>query len=1045
MMASESAALPYELADADVDKPLKRPQQIEALLSSGVAWGELAPLVFAGTTDGALHCFVPANPTGSSLAFLRWHATYKKLYHASARFLDAWGVFLTVVDAKLTLYTLPLHANPHVDGSAPPPSSSAAAAADDKKVVVLDETKHTQLVAVHDEARVVCTLSKSHTLRVFDWTVNRSLELRATHELSTTLAGSPLVAPGVLPVQKMALLDDSHVLLAFKKDWCVVHLDSGAVLEPVAAPASGSSPFSVDAISTVVTLPPKPTRHPHKTLLRDALVTCKHHALRIRIVDSVSPPSSSRGSARKRVAVDRVVEYNVTPRAAVYHHPYVLWDLQDKLAVYNSATVKPVQTLPIKGMYSGCVVPAPPSQARDAGNRPWPLAFLCVAAPFTVHVATMTPIATQLRRSMDAGRLEDAVVLTELCPEDASLSDDDAHALYAAYARDLFRRKQFETSMTYFGTARVPAKDVLRLFPRDLLPRVGLEASIDPTDDEAAVALGGDDLVQALVALVEFLRQRRASPHAISFKGAVSGQTHDPEHSLIDTVLVKCLALLTEREDHRERAHQELLQLVQQENDCDVGETEVFLRAHYAFDALLHFYATRKFHRKALELLDDLERSAIAREAEKKQQQQDVTRLQGLKTPSEYRAMTTAYLRRLGQKKAELVFEFSRRVLQVNPSLGLSIFTQRDVRIGKEDIDPVQIVQHLKTCQLDASSAPSSTEESNDAALPLTESRFLAIEYVTQVVNDPQRRVAVPARLHDDAVYLLLDAIHAHVQHTKHQSASAVTRLTSRVALQRGLLGQLRRKLLAFLESPQAQYHPERMLSRTPPEMIDERAALLARLGRHHEVLQLFALELRDAALAESYCNRCYEAKQADASIYSTLLRLYLRPTLPASAGSLSSLSSSPPKPMWQRSVSLHLPVATSAKATPLPTSTSSAAVSSEAVAAAVNILNRYAERIDVATALELLPADVPVASLAPFLGRVLERQVERHRNGQVKKQLAKIENFRVRETLTLHRKNSVTVWSSHCCEGCGKKLGVGTFVRLPNGGLLHYACQPAP
>ncbi|GLE09797.1 hypothetical protein PINS_up021653 [Pythium insidiosum] len=593
-MASESAALPYELADADVDKPLKRPQQIEALLSSGVAWGELAP--------------APAS------RFSAGTPTYKKLYHASARFLDAWGVFLTVVDAKLTLYTLPLHANPH-------------------KVVVLDETKHTQLVAVHDEARVVCTLSKSHTLRVFDWTVNRSLELRATHELSTTLAGSPLVAPGVLPVQKMALLDDSHVLLAFKKDWCVVHLDSGAVLEPVAAPASGSSPFS-------------------------------HHALRIRIVDSVSPPSSSRGSARKRVAVDRVVEYNVTPRAAVYHHPFVLWDLQDKLAVYNSATMKPVQTLPIQGNVQRLRRACAAFAGTRRGQPPWPLAFVCVAAPFTVHVATMTPIATS------SGEAWTRATTPTRCS--------------AAYARDLFRRKQFETSMTYFGTARVPAKD--------------------------------------------------------------------------------CLALLTEREDHRERAHQELLQLVQQENDCDVGETEVLLRAHLRVDALLHFYAKRK----------------------------------------------------------------------LNPSLGLSIFTQRDVRIGKEDIDPVQI--------LDASSAPSSTEESNDAALPLTESRFLAIEYVTQVVNDPQRRVAVPARLHDDAVYLLLDAIHAHVQHTKHQSASAVTRLTSRVALQRGLLGQLRRKLLAFLESPQAQYHPERMLSRTPPEMIDERAALLARLGRHHEVLQLLRL-----------------------------------------------------------------------------------------------------------------------------------------------------------------------------------------------------------
>ncbi|KAJ0409891.1 hypothetical protein P43SY_005785 [Pythium insidiosum] len=1028
---SESSSLPYELADVEVDKPLKRPQQIEALLSSGVAWSELAPLVFMGTSDGSLHCFVPANPNGA-LSFLRWHATYKKLYHASAQFLDAWGVYLTVTDAKLALYTLPLHSNPHVEGGTP-------SSADDKMVVVLDETKHTQLVAVHDEARVVCVLSKSHTLRVFDWTVNRSLELRAQHELAALLAASSLIAPGVLPVQKMALLGDSHVLLAFKKDWCVVHLDSGTVLEP--ADEATSPPFTVDTISSVVTLPPRHGRPGHRTLWRDALITCKHHALRIRIVDA---PLSA--GPRKRVAVDRVVEYNVTPRSATYHHPYVLWDLHDKLAVYNSATMKPVQTLPIKGMYSGGVVPASSMQSRDTANRPWPLAFVSVAAPFSVQVATMTPIATQLRRSLDAGRLEDAVVLTELCPDDASLADDEASALYAAFARDLFRRKQFDAAMTYFRTANVAAIDVLRLFPRDLLPRVGLQAVAEPTNEDAASALDGEDLVHALVALVEFLRQRRESPTAIRFKGAVSGVTIDRELQLIDTVLAKCLVLLTEREGHRDRAQQELLQLVQQENHCDVGETEVFLRAHLAFEALLHFYATRKFHRKALELLDDLERSAIAREAEKPG---TTTRLKGLKTPSEYRAMTTAYLRRLGQKKADLVFEFSRRVLQVSPALGLSIFTQRDVRIGKEDIDPVQIVQHLKTCQVDASQAPvvAAGHESQETALPLTESRYLAIEYVTQVVNDTDRRLALPTRLHDDAVYLLLDAIHAYVQQTKHQSASAVTRLTSRVSLQRGHLGQLRRKLLAFLESPRAQYHPERMLSRTPPEMIDERAALLARLGRHHEVLQLYALELRDAALAESYCNRCFEAKQADTSIYSTLLRLYLRPTLPANSGSLSSLSSSPPKPLWQRSTSLHLPAAATkaGASTAGPTLTTTHSVSSEAVAAAVNILNRYAERIDVPTALELLPADVPVASLASFFARVLERQVERHRNGQVKKQLAKIENFRVREKLTVHRKNSVTVWSSHCCEGCGKKLGVGTFVRLPNGGLLHYACQPAP
>ena len=177
--------------------------------------------------------------------------------------------------------------------------------------------------------------------------------------------------------------------------------------------------------------------------------------------------------------------------------------------------------------------------------------------------------------------------------------------------------------------------------------------------------------------------------------------------------------------------------------------------------------------------------------------------------------------------------------------------------------------------------------------------------------------------------------------------------------------------------------------------------------------------------MAEAYCDRCYESKAADSSIYSTLLQIYLRPRC-----HMDSLASDTASPVIS---SQHPPLSRS----------SSSGLQIEAVNAVINLLNKYAERIDVPTALELLPIDIAVSPLASFFRHVLERQVERYRNGQVKKQLSKMENFKVREQLSAKGKGSVTVWSSQCCGSCGKQLGVGTFVRLPNGDLLHYSCQP--
>ncbi|RLN20868.1 hypothetical protein BBO99_00005445 [Phytophthora kernoviae] len=508
------------------------------------------------------------------------------------------------------------------------------------------------------------------------------------------------------------------------------------------------------------------------------------------------------------------------------------------------------------------------------------------------------------------------------------------------------------------------------------------------------------------------------------FEGAI-GKAVDMASSHI---FVKCFVVVAEKLEYQERAKHALFDVVTGQNWCEIGEAEIFLRAHRRFKALLAFYSARKLHRKALELLEDLERSSASAAAlSEKTDEPQLQNTDDLQTSHDYMVLIAQYLRVLGKKHSELVFEFSRRVLSVNPSLGLSIFTQREVPGTKKDIDPAAVLQHLKTCSLTTSDsavtqveAEAPVEDASVPTLPLTSSQMLAIEYLTQVIFEGTCQLT--PRLHDEVVYLLLDTIQAKTPQNQ--------RLTSRVESQRGLTGLLRRKLLQFLEFQGAAYHPERMLSRTPVEMVDEHAALLSKLGRHREVLQLYALELKDAALAEAYCNRCYESKTADSSIYSILLRIYLRPPYrtggPVPGATTSTVTGSPPKQgLWGRS--------------------SSTGLQSEAVNAAINVLNKYAERIDVSTALELLPADVGAAPLAGFFRRVLERQVQRFRNGQVKKQLSKMENFKVREQLSTKRKGSVTVWSSQCCQSCGKKLGLGTFVRLPNGALLHYSCQPVP
>jgi hypothetical protein len=118
-------------------------------------------------------------------------------------------------------------------------------------------------------------------------------------------------------------------------------------------------------------------------------------------------------------------------------------------------------------------------------------------------------------------------------------------------------------------------------------------------------------------------------------------------------------------------------------------------------------------------------------------------------------------------------------------------------------------------------------------------------------------------------------------------------------------LGILRKRLLEFLRKSQY-YAPEKMLSKFPPdELLEERAILLSRIGRHPQVrlasillapllftpplsfplssslvqaLAIYAHKLHDVDAAENYCAQFFSDQGEEKSIYLSLLQVYLKP-----------------------------------------------------------------------------------------------------------------------------------------------------------------------
>ncbi len=312
------------------------------------------------------------------------------------------------------------------------------------------------------------------------------------------------------------------------------------------------------------------------------------------------------------------------------------------------------------------------------------------------------------------------------------------------------------------------------------------------------------------------------------------------------------------------------------------------------------------------------------------------------------------------------------------------------------------------------SNSTSRRQHNNNTEIPFTTGRALAIAYLEHLVNtlspplsgagngshtdispiaalhNIKKYPSIPtsattlAMIHDELAYLLMEWVLAE----QHESAEEMTMARNASSPKKGerdgvvdsgSLGSdvhvttlYRQKLRHFLQTSQ-QYNPARLLAVVPPDYLLEHALLLSRLGRHTEVLQIYVVQLRDRVLAEKYCDRIWREQQQ--------LQKHHQQQCNSQSASLSTTSPQDATVSSTSSGNVYICLLQvyMSKEGRNGGPGGGRKGREEELQPVLDILTQFYDRIDPVKAMNLLPPDLPLVKLQPFLTATL-RHHESHR-----------------------------------------------------------------
>ncbi|XP_020216979.1 vacuolar sorting protein 39 [Cajanus cajan] len=685
----------------------------------------------------------------------------------------------------------------------------------------------------------------------------------------------------------------------------------------------------------------------------------------------------------------------------------------------------------------------------------------------SIHGLFPVPLGAQIVQLTASGNFEEALSLCKLLPpEDSSLRAAKEGSIHIRYAHYLFDNGSYEEAMEHFLASQVDITYVLSLYSSIILPKTTIvhdPEKLDIYGDASYLTRGSsggsDDMEPSstshmseydeyaaleskkmnhnmLMALIKYLQKKRFSfiekataegteevvldavgDNFASYnrlkktnkgRGNISVSSGAREMaSILDTALLQAL-LLTGQSSVA-------LELLRGVNYCDLKICEEILQKGNHHVALLELYKHNSLHREALELLHKLldESKSGQSEVNQRFKPEDIVE----------------YLKPLCGTDPILVLEFSMLVLESCPSQTIDLFLSGNI--------PADMVSsYLKKHS------------------PNMQARYLELMLA---MNEN----AVSGNLQNEMVHIYLsEVLEWHADLSAHQNWDEKA------------YSPTRKKLLSALESI-AGYNPEALLKRLPPDALyEERAILLGKMNQHELALSLYVHKLNTPELALSYCDRVYESMQqpsakSSSSIYLVLLQIYLNPRrttagferritnlLSPQNKTIPKLTSTPSMKTRGRG-SKKIASIEGAEDTKVSLSSTDSGKSDDGDAdeysegsstimldEVLNLLSRRWDRINGAQALKLLPKETKLQDLLSFLGPLLRKSSEMHRNCSVIKSLRQSENLQVKDELFSQRKAVVKITSDSMCSLCHKKIGTSVFAVYPNGStLVHFVC----
>ncbi|KAK9866881.1 hypothetical protein WJX84_002836 [Apatococcus fuscideae] len=442
--------------------------------------------------------------------------------------------------------------------------------------------------------------------------------------------------------------------------------------------------------------------------------------------------------------------------------------------------------------------------------------------------------------------------------------------------------------------------------------------------------------------------------------------------TLVDTAIIKAMLLMDDTGS--------LLRFVQRPNSVDLAEGCHILRSAGRYSELVALLQQHAQYDQALDLLRNLSQDPSRLEVPPRGAAADLKGLPGVWSAAKMLAA-------IGPKQLDVLWHHARWILKADPDHGLAMLLEM-----RPSLAPEVVVQMLNAF------APAFCAQYLETAMD--EGIAKEQDFQTELAMIYLRLALDGGQQHPDAGQ---QGSSNHRADTPGQSM-AHQRLKTMI-----LTGK-------FVDHG-------RLLRVVPTtSLLEIRALLLERLGRHHEALRIYVHQLDSPLLAEEYCDRLYEAKING-------LKANLQPMPDTWAGVEPEASYD----MYIALMQVYLEA--DSRGYPDRSASASGASTSQSWERVCQLLSRKQDRIEPLKALSLLPGEVPLHVVLPFVKSSLRTLGEQKRTLAVVKGLSRAQDLESREKLTVCKKRNVLLSFERACAFCHKRIGNTAFTLQ----LIHH------